>query len=60
MAGHYYNKKELPILKALFLEMQSHGYIEKNLNQYHDNLQMAFWQYHWYNWHQDLDHYLMH
>lgn len=60
MAGHYYNKKELPILKALFLEMQSHGYIEKNLNQYPDSLQMAFWQYHWYNWHQDLDHYLMH
>ena len=42
MASHYYNKKELPTLKALFLEMQTQGYIEKNLDQYPDGLQMAF------------------
>ena len=60
IAGHYYNKKELPALKTLFLEMQTTGYIEKDLNQYPDSLQMAFWQYHWYNWHQDVDHYLEH
>ena len=60
MVGHSFNKKELPTLKALFVKMQTEGYIEKDINKYPDSLQMAFWPYHWYQWHQNVDHYLVH
>ena len=42
MVGHSFNKKELATLKALFVKMQTEGYIEKDINKYPDSLQMAF------------------
>lgn len=57
---HSWNKKYLQNLKNLFIEMQQKGYIEKDLSKYPESLQMAFWQYHWYDWHKDLNHYIRH
>lgn len=56
----WYNKKYLNQLKSVFLKMQTKGYIEKDLAKYYESLQMAFWQYHWFDWHRDLNHYLRH
>ena len=60
LSFHSFNKKYLSTLKSLFKKMQAEGYIEKDLNKYPESLQMAFWEYHWYDWHQDLSHYLHH
>lgn len=57
---HSYNKKYLPILKSIFKRMQTQGYIEKDLAKYPESLQMAFWEYKWYDWHRNLNHYLHH
>ena len=55
-----YNHKYLKQLRALFQTMQNEGYIEKDLSKYPESLQMAFWPYHWYDWHADLNHYIRH
>lgn len=57
---HSYNKKYLQSLKKLFKKMQDEGYIEKDLSKYPESLQMAFWEYHWYDWHRDLNHIICH
>ena len=57
---HSYNKKYLPALKSLFNKMQTEWYIEKDLTKYPESLQMAFWEYYWFDWSQDSNHYLHH
>ena len=57
---HSFNKKYLSQLKNLFIKMQKGGYIDSDITKYPESLQMAFYEYHWFDWHRDLSHYLRH